>query len=215
MRTPLVLSLLALLLTQRRRWRGGGRPGTRAHLRGPHLRPALEFRTDLAGGEQPGVSTAPGTGARDPASAAWSPTPRRRAAMRLVQYSTRRAWRSTSPNGDPTSPVVRHHGPAGESIWSRAPAGGRCPVRRPHPGGRSSWPGDANDPGAHLCQLPGVTSLNNTNRAAKQLGGHVTSTINRAGQVGVDVTKGRTPRRRSSPITTSSATTSPARSGSS
>ncbi|HMA36459.1 MAG TPA: hypothetical protein VKY74_18525, partial [Chloroflexia bacterium] len=109
--------------------------------------------------------------------------------MRRVQYFDKARMEINHPDADPNSPWYVTTGLLVEDMVSgQMQVGDAQFVNR----GAATIvvAGDADDSHAPTyASFRGVTSLNNTNRAPRQLGARVTSTINRAGQAGVDVTK--------------------------
>jgi hypothetical protein len=190
MRTPLVLSLLALLLSPPAALAGRQAGPASAPTFADPTFARLWSRTDSLVANNQVINRSwywgPGPGVAMQEAYAQAP-----GGQRLVQYFDKARMEINQPNGDRTSPWFVTTGLLVEDMVS-----GNMQVGDTQFVGRGPAQivvaGDANDPAAPTyASFRGVASINNANRAAKQLGGHVTSTLNRAGQIGVDVTKGR------------------------
>src|SRR3954463_3455100 len=110
---------------------------------------------------------------------------------RLVPYFDKARMEINHPDADPPSPWFVTTG-----LLVRDLVSGNMQVGDnqfiPRGAANIVVSGDANDTAAPTyASFARVASLNNNNRAAKQIGARVTATINRAGQVGADAAKSR------------------------
>jgi hypothetical protein len=191
LRKPVVLALLALLLSPLAALFAGTGPAQAQQAQPAFAATVfarLWNRTDVLvrSGQVTNRSWYWGPG---PGVAGMEPYAQAPGGMRVVQYFDKARMEINNPGGDPTSPWYVTTGLLVVDMVSGRQQVGDAQFTTRTPA-EIVVAGDANDPRAPTyASFRGVSSLNNNNRAPKQIGAQVTSTINRAGQVGVDASK--------------------------
>lgn len=191
MRKPVVLALLVLLLSPVLALVSGAGPAQAQQAQPAFAATVfarLWNRTDslVRSGQVNNRSWYWGPG---PGVAGMEPYAQAPGGIRVVQYFDKARMEINNPGGDPTSPWYVTTGLlVVDMVSGRQQVGDAQFVTRTP--AEIVVAGDANDPRAPTyASFRGVASLNNNNRAVKRIGAQVTSTINRAGQVGVDASK--------------------------